>query len=96
MIKQIICYRPLQILTSLHLQTFISSLVLMVDYGGKWCHSSFKGICGPKANNWGRRLSFFVTALFIGEEWLSLFTLINPGLSRQFWFEMLLKESSRK
>ena len=51
MIKQIVCYRPLQILTSLHLQTFISSLVLTVDYGRKWCHSSFKGICGPKANN---------------------------------------------
>ena len=65
------------------------SLVLIVDYGRKWCHFSFKGICGPKANNWGKCLILFVTALLIVEEWLSLFTLSNTGLSRQFYSEML-------
>ena len=32
----------------------------------------------------GKSLNFFVTVLFIGEEWLSLFTLLNTGLSKQF------------
>ena len=57
--KQIICYRPLQVLASLYLvilyifilYTYISSLVLMNDYGRKRSHFSFKGICGLKANN---------------------------------------------
>ena len=35
------------------------------------------------------RLIFFLTALFVVEEWLSLFTLLNTGLSRQFYSEML-------
>ena len=35
------------------------------------------------------RLIFFLTALFVLEEWLSLFTLLNTGLSRQFYSEML-------
>ena len=34
-------------------------------------------------------LIFFLTALFVVEEWLSLFTLLNTGLSRQFYSEML-------
>ena len=43
---------------------FIISSVLTVDYGRKWCHFSFKAICGPKANNWEKCLILFVTALF--------------------------------
>ena len=35
------------------------------------------------------RLIFFLTALFVVEEWFSLFTLLNTGLSRQFYSEML-------
>ena len=35
------------------------------------------------------RLIFFLTALFVVGEWLSLFTLSNTGLSRQFYSEML-------
>ena len=34
-------------------------------------------------------LIFFLTALLVIEEWLSLFTLLNTGLSRQFYSEML-------
>ena len=33
----------------------------------------------------------FVTVLFIEKEWLSLFTLLNTGLSRPFYSEILLK-----
>ena len=63
----------------------------MADYGRRWCHVSFKDICGPKANNWGKCLILFVTILFIVEEWWSLFILLSTGLSRQFCSEMLLK-----
>ena len=45
-----------------------------------------KHICGPVANNWGKCLILLVTVLLIEEEWLSLFTLLNTGLSRQFFF----------
>ena len=49
--------------TLTNITIFIISLVLIVDYGIKWCHFSFKGICGLKANNWGKCLILFVTAL---------------------------------
>ena len=58
MVKQIGCNRPLQILASLYLQRYIFSLLLMVDYGKKWCHFCFKVICGPKVNNWGTVFDF--------------------------------------
>ena len=35
------------------------------------------------------RLIFFLTALFVVEEWLNLFTLLNTVLSRQFYSEIL-------
>ena len=64
--------------------------MLMVDYGRKWCRFTFKSICGPKPNKWGKC-----------EEWeeelrrmvksVSLFTLLNADSSRQFYSEMLLK-----
>lgn len=47
-------------------------------------------ICGPKANNW-RKCLILLTVIFIGEEILSLFTLLNTGLSRQLCSEILLK-----
>ena len=52
---------------------------------------SFKSIFGPKANNLGKCLILFVTILFIGDECLSLFRLLNAGLSRPFCSVMLLK-----
>ena len=52
---------------------------------------SFKSIFGPKANNLGKCLILLVTILFIGDEWLSLFRLLNAGLSRPFCSVMLLK-----
>ena len=63
MIIQIVCNRPLELLACLYLQTYRSSLVLMIIY---WCNFSFRGISGAKANNWGKCLILFVTALFIG------------------------------
>ena len=66
-------------------------MVLMFHYGRKWCHFCFSGIYGPKANNLGKCMILFVTVLFIGEEQLSLFTLLNTYLSKQFCFEILLK-----
>ena len=59
----------------------------MVDYGKKWCHFSLKGICCPKANNWGECLFLFAAELLIGEEWSSLFTLLNTGfmIKRCYW-----------
>ena len=62
----------------------------MIDYGRKLCYFCFKGICGPKGII-VESLILFVTALFIGEEWLSLVTLLNTGLSRYFYSEILLK-----
>ena len=58
----------------------MSILVFMVDHERKWCHFNFKGT-----------EILFLTVLFIREEWLSLFTLLNADLSRQFCSEMLLK-----
>ena len=46
----------------------------MVDQERNWCHFNLKVICGPKAN----------ILLFIGEEWLSLLTLLKTGLSSNF------------
>ena len=54
----------------------------MIDYRGKRCPSCFKSVCGRKENNGGRYLIFFlllllffsVTVLFIGKEWVNLFT----------------------
>ena len=66
-------------------------MVLIVDYGRKWCHFSFMGIRGLNGNNWAKCLILFVTALFTVEEWLNLFTLLNTGLSRQFYSELLQK-----
>ena len=63
MIIQIVCNRPLELLACLYLQTYRSSLVLMIIY---WCNFSFKGISGAKANNWRKCLILFVTVLFIG------------------------------
>ena len=63
----------------------------MVDYERNWCHFCFKGICGPKVNNWGKRFILFLTIFFIGEELLSLFTLLNTCLSSQICSEMLLR-----
>ena len=45
----------------------------------------------PIANNRRKRLILFVTVLVIVEERLTLLTLLNIGLSRQFYSEMLLK-----
>ena len=45
--KQTVCNRYLQILASSYLPIYLSSLVLIVDYGRKWCHFSLKGICWP-------------------------------------------------
>ena len=66
-------------------------MVLIIDYGRERCHFNFKDNCEPKANNLGKNLILFVAVLFIGEEWLSLFTLQNTGLARQFRLEILLK-----
>ena len=52
----------------------------MIDQERKKCHFCFKDICGPKANNWGMCLILFVTVLFIGEEWLTLLTLLKIDL----------------
>ena len=93
MTKQMICNKPLQVSAFLYLKMLISSLVLMDNYGRKWSHFSFKGICGPKTNIWEKNLIFFVTLVFIVEEWLSQFTLLNTGLARQFCSEILLKIS---
>ena len=46
----------------------------MVDQERNLCHFHFKVICGPKVN----------ILLFIGEEWLSLLTLLKTGLSSNF------------
>ena len=50
MSEQVVCNRPLQILASINLLMYKSSLVLLVGHGRKWRCSSFKGICRPKAN----------------------------------------------
>ena len=84
--KQIVYNRPLQILAYSYLQTYISSLMLI-----KWFYFSFKDICGAKLNNWGKCLLLFLTVSFIVEECLSLFMLLNTGLSKQFCSKVLLK-----
>ena len=63
----------------------------MCDFQRKWCHFSFMGNFWPIANNRRKRLILFVTVLVIVEERLTLLTLLNIGLSRQFYSEMLLK-----
>ena len=50
-------------------------------------------ICGPKANNCWECLILLVAVLFIGEEWLSLLTLLKSDLLRQFCTE---KEQRQK
>ena len=45
----------------------------IVDNGRERCYFCFKGICGPKANNFGKCLLLLVTLFFIGKEWLGLF-----------------------
>ena len=66
--------------------------MLMIDYYGRQsCHFCFKGIYGPKANNCRKCLILFVTAVVSRENWLSLITLLNTDLSRQFCSGMLLK-----
>ena len=57
--------------------------------GRKRCHFSLKVFVGPKGTI--EESVLFVTVLFIREEWLSLFTLLNTGFSGQFRSEMLLK-----
>ena len=52
---------------------------------------SFKAICWPKENNCGKCLILLMTVLFLGEECLSLHTLLKADLSRQFCLEKLLQ-----
>ena len=64
------------------LQTYISSLEVMIDKKRKQFHLSFKASCDLKASNYGKYLIFLVTILFIREEWLRLliknrFTMAN-------------------
>ena len=42
--------------------------MLMVACGRKWWHFSFKGNCGPKANNCGKCLILFVTQYCLSEK----------------------------
>ena len=62
---------------------YVSSLVVILD-------QAIKANCGPKAINLGKGF-LFVTVFFIGEEWLSLLTLLKTGLSSKFFFEKLAK-----
>ena len=62
----------------------------MVCYERNWCYFSFKGIFWSRVNNWGKCLNLFAV-LFIGEEWLSLFTLLNSEWSMQLYSKMLMK-----
>ena len=73
------------------INVYISTLVVMIDQGRQYRHSLFKAIFGPLANNWGKRLTLFVTVLFIREEWLILHTLLKTDLSRQFCSGKLLQ-----
>ena len=63
----------------------------IVDNGRERCYFCSKGICGPKANNFGKCLLLLVTLFFIGKEWLGLFTLLNTGLSSHICCETFLK-----
>ena len=56
-------------------------------------HLRFKAICGIKATNCEKYLIFFVTVLFIREEWLGLLTLLKTGLLWQISSEKLLQIS---
>ena len=67
----------------------------MVDYERKDSHFSFKRICWLKVNNWGKCLILFLQVLSIREAWLSLYTLLNSALSRQFYSEMLFKKDEK-
>ena len=73
------------------INVYISTLVVMIDQERQWRHFLFKAIFGPLVNNWGKRLTLFVTVLFIREEWLILHTLLKTGLSRQFCSGKLLQ-----
>ena len=55
------------------------------------CHFRFKDILERKVNNCRNCLTFLVTVLFIGKEWLSLLMLLKTGLPRQFCSEKLLQ-----
>lgn len=70
---------------------YISSLVLIVDYGKKLCHFCYNGMCELKVNNWGKCLTLFETILLIKEKWLSLLVLLNTGSSSQLSSGMLLE-----
>ena len=65
----------------------------MIDQKRKECHLRCKVICGLKASNCGKYLIFFVTVLFIRDEWLRLLTLLKTGLLRQISSEKLLQIS---
>ena len=54
---------PHHLIASIYLfmNIYISRLVLMVDYGRKWC--SFKDLCGPKIDKLGDCLIWCVTLL---------------------------------
>ena len=65
----------------------------MIDQKRKQCDLPFKTFCGPKASHCGKYLIFFVTVLFIREEWLRLHTLLKTRLLRQISSEKLLQIS---
>ena len=91
--KQITYNRPLKISSSLYSQTYIFSLVVTIDQKRKQCHPFFKALCDLKASNCGKCLIFFVTVLFIREEWICLNTLLKTGLLMQISSEKLLQIS---
>ena len=67
--------------------------MVMIDQKRKQCDLPFKAFFGPKASNCGKYLIFFVTLLFIREEWLRLLTLLKTRLLRQISSEKLLQIS---
>ena len=48
---------------------------------------------GNNLNNWRKYLILFVAVLFIGEEWRSLFPLLNTVLSRQICSDKVAEKS---
>lgn len=68
-----------------------SSFMLMVDQEKKWNYLIFKSIYEPNMNNWGKCLILPAAILFIGEERLSLLTLLKTVLLRLPHFEKLSK-----
>ena len=69
----------------------ISGLVFRVVYEKMSDYFCFKGICVSKVNHWEKCLILIVRVSFIREKCLSLFTLVNTGLSEKNCSEMLLK-----